>query len=70
MDTINRKERIIVGITTAEEMILIAFLTIKILGMESFFKTIFTYLISLIVLNIIKWDIIFKMYKSYMKENT
>lgn len=38
MDTINRKERIIVGITTAEEMILIAFLTIKILGMESFSK--------------------------------
>ena len=38
--------------------------------MESFFKTIFTYLINLIVLNIIKWDIIFKMYKSYMKENT
>lgn len=66
---INMKERIIISVSTVEEMILVAILVLKFLGFDSLLKIILIYPSIIFVLNIIKYSIIKKMYQSYIKEN-
>jgi hypothetical protein len=66
---INMKERIIISVSTVEEMILVAILVVKFLGFDSLIKIVLIYPSITLILNIIKFLIIKKMCQSYIKED-
>ncbi len=63
------KERIIISVSTVEEMILVAILVVKFLGFDSLIKIVLIYPSITLILNIIKFLIIKKMCQSYIKED-